>query len=169
MKTKSIFLIIFSLIVSACATTGNKGSEKEFEEGDKITLPTSESQGLIRSPFLNTQKSTIFNQNGISIDFYYGIGGRYLIKMNIPKHLTLNFSKAEGTLLVDYQGNSPGSSPETLSLSSSAEGLFQGQGNIRNGKTDFRLELLAPAPGGGLFKKELEFSVVITDDFSLSE
>ena len=163
MKTKIATLFLL-LLTAGCATTQPK-QEVEFQEGDKITLPSSTNPGLVRSPFLNTQKSQIFKQNGIVIYFYYGIGGRYLVQIVLPDNLSLDFAKAEATLLIDYKGDIP----ETISLSASPEGLFQGQGNIRNQKTDFKLELSAPAPGGGVFKKDLEFSVVITDNFVLSE
>jgi hypothetical protein len=162
---KKILLILTCLWVTGCVTGQSKPDTKEFEEGDKISLPLSSTPGLNRSPFLNTQKSKIFEQNGIKIFFYYGVGGRYLIQMILPPEISLDFSKAEGTLLVDFNGNSP----ETLSLSTSSEGLFQGQGNIRNGKTDFRLEIQAPAYGGGIFKKELEFSISISDNLALTE
>ena len=166
-------LPLIILVLTGCATTGTK--EKETQSIDavvmddakdiKITLPESRDKGLTRSPFLNTQKSEIFNQQGFKILFYYGIGGRYLVQVILPEIISLDFSKGEGTLLIDYNG----SYPETLSLDASREGIFQGQGNIRNGKTDFKLELSIPAPNGAFFKKELEFSVQIFDNLSLTE
>lgn len=158
--------------MAGCTTTGKKNTEistdsvlMDEDKAISITLPEIKESGLTRSPFLNTQKSEIFNQQGFKVNFFYGIGGRYLVQVILPDTVSLDFNRGEGTLLVDYTG----ANPETLSLDSSKEGLFQGQGNIRNGKTDFKLELAVPAANGAFFRKSFEFSVNIYDNLSLTE
>lgn len=158
-------LIFITLIISGCATTSSKNNnnDEDFTEGQQVSLPSVPKDVVSRSPFFNTQKNTINDKNGFSFDFYYGAGGRYVVVVIPPKNTYLDFSKAEGTLIVDSLGKS--NSPEILSLAVEKNGIFSGIGSARNGKIDFKLSIEIPSSRyQDTFKSEINFNLDLKDD-----
>lgn len=107
----------------------------------KIELPKVAKEDIVRSPFINTQKTIVTGPQGIKYEFYYGSGGRYLILVVPPNSTYIDFSQAEATLIVDPKGKNP----ETLSLAVEKNGLLTGNGSSRNNDVEFILNLLIPA------------------------
>lgn len=107
----------------------------------RIDLPKVAKEDIVRSPFINTQKTIVTGPQGIKYEFYYGSGGRYLILVVPPNNTYIDFSQAEATLIVDPKGKNP----ETLSLAVEKNGLLTGNGSSRNNDVEFILNLLIPA------------------------
>lgn len=112
--------------------------EVEMDSKISIDLPPSKIN-LEANPFVNTTEYFLGRQGDIVYYFYYGEGGRYLVKILTEKH---SLSKAEVSLLVDREKN-----PETISLARISDNLFYGIGNSRKGEVKYSLEVFIPASG----------------------
>lgn len=157
---KTLLLTLMVLIFSGCATSGNKSGDNEVPL--VIELPPTPKEQIVRSPFFNTQKSSIKQPNGFEYEFYYGSGGRYIVVVKPPAGVFLDFAQAEATLLV--AGGSD--SPEIISLSVDRKGIFMGSGEPRNGLTKFNLHVFVPASRyNSSLDDSLDFKISINNQF----
>lgn len=142
---KYLFLLLF---IFSCASNNKvdpKKSMENLEINDEtpivVTLPKTPKEAINRSPFFNTTKQIISRPNGFNYEFYYGSGGRYIVVVIPPKHIFVDFSYSEGTLIVAPKDVNP----EILSLSVDKKGMFLGNGDTRNGRILFQLNITIPA------------------------
>lgn len=150
------------LICTLCSCATSKLSTKEAQspsiEIDNqpdvvITLPVIQKQ-KIQSVFYNTQKLYTDTKKGINYTFFYGTGGRLIIKI-VSENYQIDFSKANAELIFNDEKN-----PETLSLATTGDGIFTGFGNERTGTQKIKFKFEVPETKNNSFINE-EFDLTV--------
>jgi hypothetical protein len=162
MKHILLTLLLINLLGCASSPTKPTKTDEMEEEAILIKLPETKNEGVARSPFFNTQKTVLTQPNGFEYEFYYGSGGRYVIVAKPPAGVYLDFAQAEATLTVAAGETNP----EIISLSVDRKGIFQGNGDPRNGLTKFNLQVFVPPSRyNGPVDNSVDFKVNLNQEF----
>lgn len=167
MKHLFILLLFFSCaskpkIEEHVSTDSVESIEIKDEDRVIVKLPTLPKESIKRSPFFNTIKQVISRPNGFNYEFYYGSGGRYIVVVVPPRGVFLDFTHAEGTLIIAPKEVNP----EILSLSVDKNGMLLGSGDVRNGRTAFQLNItIPPSRYNSSLNDTVDFYMNINDQF----
>jgi hypothetical protein len=152
-----------SILVATSSCTSTSTVKQELEKSPSIEidnqpdivikLPVIQKQ-KIQSIFFNTQKLYTDTKKGINYTFFYGNGGRVIVKI-VSESSQIDFTKANAELIFMDEKN-----PETLSLATAGDGVFTGFGNERTGAQKMKFKFEVPETKNNSFINE-EFDLTV--------